>query len=253
MLWGRSFHVNLSVAAVIYFGLIGFSSAVRAEGQPGRVLGHATWSSKMTELLKLNATQQSALKDYLATIPDSSKYPTMDDEQRRAMTMPQRLDFVSDRIAFDLPIARSEAAAAHRFYDLLSVEQRKIFDNTTMLSVEHARLGFEAGSLSLPGAPNYEFPSHTNPSWLVKPTGEELSRVYPTVAQRNHTTGKVSMTCAVDNEGYLTDCVIVSEVPKDQGFGNAALEMSAYMRMNPATNYGVPTPANVTVPLNFTP
>ena len=42
-------------------------------------------------------------------------------------------------------------------------------------------------------------------------------------------------------------------VPEGQGFGNAALEMTGYMRMYPATRYGVPVRGSVTMPVRFHP
>jgi TonB family protein len=55
----------------------------------------------------------------------------------------------------------------------------------------------------------------------------------------------------VDEDGYLKDCNVTTETPVSQGFGNAALEMSAYMRFQPATRYGVPMSSDINVPIRF--
>jgi len=88
---------------------------------------------------------------------------------------------------------------------------------------------------------------------MVKPRGDDVARVFPAAALKGKITGSALMTCAVDEDGYLADCVIDEETPAGMGFGNAALEVSAYMRMFPATNYGVPVRSTVTVPIKFVP
>ena len=99
----------------------------------------------------------------------------------------------------------------------------------------------------------YSLTSHTAASWLVKPKGEELWRVYPTAAKQRNVAGNVVLRCIAGADGFVSQCSVLSEAPANQGFGNAALEMTAYMRMNPATEHGVPVPSPVNIPVAFAP
>ncbi len=59
------------------------------------------------------------------------------------------------------------------------------------------------------------------------------------------------MHCTVDTDGYLSDCTVTGEEPKNTGFGNAALQTTSYMRMRPATQNGIPVESIVNVPVDF--
>jgi len=173
-----------------------------------------------------------------------------DADQFRTMTTPERLDYITDRVATDLNIMKARASASHRFYDLLSPNQRKLFDKETAPPSARPALA-DAALPPSPDKPDYNLPSQTRPDWLVAPSPEVISRLFPTAAMTKTVSGKVFITCVVDVDGYLLDCVVDSEEPKGLGFGNAALEMAAYFRMSPATRYGVPVRSDVTVPINF--
>lgn len=168
------------------------------------------------------------------------------------MTAPQRLDYVASRIEIDLRVAQAQAQALHKLYDVLSADQRKVLDDATAPPGGKAAL---ATVVQQPerDKPDYSLPSHTNPNWLVVPSQDDVARVYPSQALKQMVGGNAVITCMVDADGYLADCVVDSETPPGLGFGNAALEITAYMRMLPATNYGVPVPAKVNVPVSFLP
>jgi hypothetical protein len=57
------------------------------------------------------------------------------------------------------------------------------------------------------------------------PSGNDLARDYPSKASRESISGRV----VPDEAGYLTECVVRREAPAGEGFGNAALEMTAYI------------------------
>jgi TonB family protein len=143
------------------------------------------------------------------------------------------------------------ARTVHRFYDLLSPDQRKAFDEATAPTT-HEQLATIV-TQPRPETPDYSAPSHTNPDWLVRPTPEELARVYPRAAAAKGVGGRAVLTCTVDVDGYLSECVVDSDTPSGAGFGNAALEITAYMRFLPMTDYGIPHESKVTVPINFAP
>ena len=200
----------------------------------------------------MDSGQQAAFLGYealISQVPDGSGGMTT--EQFDAMSLPQRLDYMADHIADDATKLRTRADAARHFYEVLSVDQRAQFDAATAPPVSHAAVAPDETPLAASAAKNYSLPSHTDPGWLVKPTADNISRVYPVDAQRHHIKGNVVLTFRVDTDGYLADCVVNQETPQGAGFGNAALEITAYMRMQPATNYGVPVESAVTVPIGF--
>ncbi len=89
------------------------------------------------------------------------------------------------------------------------------------------------------------------PGWLVRPDGDKIARFYPDRAQREETEGAVTLVCVAGLDTRLQDCKVASESPPDYGFGEAALKLSADMRMAPAIRQGLPVPSVVRVPLAF--
>lgn len=73
----------------------------------------------------------------------------------------------------------------------------------------------------------------TNPSWLRKPTGDQLLNAYPDRALRNEVGGSATLRCAVRLDGTLTGCAVTAETPGGYGFGRSAMSLSRYFRMNP--------------------
>jgi hypothetical protein len=54
--------------------------------------------------------------------------------------------------------------------------------------------------------------------------------IYPLEAERLNLPGFALIECAVDDEGWLEDCLIVTEEPMGQGFGEAAMKMAPGFR-----------------------
>lgn len=251
---GRSRRANWLLATVLIWGALLAIAPVLAQGHLDGPSPNAPWTSKIPELLRLDEEQKAAFSLYVSTLADrQARAPSLTADQFRAMTMPERFDYLADHIETDLTSARATARSLHQFYDLLSPEQRKLFDDKTRPPAGRAGVAADAVSEPPPAMPNYRLPSHTEPAWMVKPRGEDVARVYPAAALKEMVTGSALMTCAVDEDGYLADCVIDDETPAGAGFGNAALEVSAYMRMFPATNYGVPVRSSITIPVRFVP
>ena len=169
------------------------------------------------------------------------------------MPLPQRFDFVADEMAIDLRNERARAEAARKFYSALSPGQRQQFDEAMLPTTGRPGLAADPTPLPAEVRNGFTLPSHTDADWMVKPRGEDMARVYPSLALRTKEPGSVVLSCTADEDGYLTDCVVSNETPPGQGFGNAALEMTAYMRMKPATNFGVPVRSTVNLPVNFAP
>jgi TonB family protein len=78
-----------------------------------------------------------------------------------------------------------------------------------------------------------------NPDWLRRPSGEDMAQYYPERASRMGVSGHVTMKCAVNVNGTVSGCLLVTEVPSDQEFGSAALKLAKLFKMSPTTPSGL--------------
>jgi len=212
------------------------------------------WAAQAAGQLKLDARQMEAFQRFLATFPTQpAGGPALTPERYRAMTQLEILTFVTGQVTLELAAMNAELDAFRKFDALLSPEQRALFNAMSRPQQSTGQMADEPPSEGAPVRVDDHLLSHTVAGWLVKPKGEELARVYPAEAQRKRLDGRVVLRCIADADGFVAQCAVASETPANQGFGNAALEMTAYMRMNPATEHGVPVPSPVNIPVAFTP
>lgn len=92
----------------------------------------------------------------------------------------------------------------------------------------------------------------TNPDWIAKPSGEDVARFYPPIAQVMRLEGRSTIQCSVNETGSVQGCTVLSEQPAGVGFGQAAIQLSQLFRMKPKMVDGVAVGgAEVTIPINF--
>jgi TonB family protein len=93
-------------------------------------------------------------------------------------------------------------------------------------------------------------PVGDHPDWISRPTAEDVMNYRP--AKGMAVDGHATISCVVTDRGTLDRCRVVSETPLGDGFGAAALAMSALFRMRPRTANGAPVGgAIVNIPIHF--
>ena len=90
----------------------------------------------------------------------------------------------------------------------------------------------------------------TSPTWVERPRNPE--RFYPREAFMRGVAGEVVLDCDVDIAGRLS-CVVASETPTGQGFGDAALRIADAHVMRPAMQGGAPVRARYRMVVPFLP
>lgn len=201
--------------------------------------------------LGVSSTQRPLVERYLQVV--NAPAPEGPDEDAVArMSTPERLAVMEAAAAEELAAIKERRVAVDALYAVLTPEQKAKLDDCLEPDRRPEEGAPQVLALqSLIAKKNYSLPAYTRPDWLVKPSGDVVARVYPSLARHMGVKGRVMLRCVSDAQGYLYDCVVDEETPADSGFGNAALEMSAYFRMKPGTRYGVPVEATVTIPLTF--
>ncbi len=92
----------------------------------------------------------------------------------------------------------------------------------------------------------------TVPTWLRRPSGRDIARVFPMAAQKEDLDGRATAECKIDPAGQLVECVAKSEDPVDQGFAAAALQLMPLFKMKAVDGTGRPTAGGtVRIPVFF--
>jgi hypothetical protein len=89
------------------------------------------------------------------------------------------------------------------------------------------------------------------PSWVRKPTPNDLVTVWPKSAWARHLGGRAVLTCLVSVQGALFDCVPLDESPVRENFGAAAIALTPQLLMKPAMLKGQAVVSQVNIPINF--
>jgi TonB family protein len=93
-----------------------------------------------------------------------------------------------------------------------------------------------------------------DPVWDRAPGRDDWAKVYPTHAAEAGISGAVKLKCAASATGSLQDCAVVQESPGGEGFGAAALALSAGMALKPTAQNGQPIAGrSLIVPVKFEP
>jgi len=100
-------------------------------------------------------------------------------------------------------------------------------------------------------APAPSFAQDTPPSWLKKPTEDDLMGVWPQSVAQSGAAGSAVIRCIVTVQGTLRDCTVVSETPPGSGFGQAGLTLTSQFLMKPATKDGKPVESPVNIPIKW--
>jgi protein TonB len=91
-----------------------------------------------------------------------------------------------------------------------------------------------------------------NPNWLRRPDGAQLTKYYPPRAMDQEIAGSATLTCVVTASGRLNACRVAAETPAGEGFGEAAMKLSAFFQMSPRTVDGQPVDGGVVrIPIRF--
>jgi TonB family protein len=106
----------------------------------------------------------------------------------------------------------------------------------------------ESGAASNRDEPTGHF---VPPSWINPPSMEAATELTPGFAASMGISGKVRLSCWVENQGLPQDCEVVSAAPDGLGFEAAALEVARTGVVRPATLDGIPVRATVTFNVGF--
>ncbi len=103
-----------------------------------------------------------------------------------------------------------------------------------------------------PTAPSYRILKGA--PWVTAPTAAEVIAAYPKGAWAKKVIGQVVLRCAIDFNGHLTECDVITEQPYGSGFGSAARSLSKrFSVLIGGTDRKLIHTLRVNVPVHFVP
>lgn len=87
--------------------------------------------------------------------------------------------------------------------------------------------------------------------WRRPPAVDVVQFFYPEEALKKEISGKVIVSCRVNEAGTSHNCKVASEAPSGHGFGEAALKVAPLFEINPKVVKGRAVEDTVRVPINF--
>lgn len=100
-------------------------------------------------------------------------------------------------------------------------------------------------------AQDAEPPTYAPARWKALPSEDQMAEAYPAFAFLIGVAGRATLRCRSGVDGRLSDCEVMDAVPSGLGFDQAALTLTPFMEMEPATRDGAPVASQVRFRQNF--
>lgn len=216
-------------------------------------IGGPGMAEPLATALKLTPAQQPFFTAWVTTRQgDPQRQEALAAQELSAHTAPDLMINWQAWAEYRLVWSRVNVDTMRNLYGVLTPTQRALLDAAVLSKTEKDAPPVEG----LPAEPRPTLPdpnaaARINPEWSRKPNGDELSAFYPLRAEQERVGGSVTISCNVNLLGMANSCVVDNEEPAGYGFGNATIEVAGRFRFHPATVYGVPVNATVTIPLNW--
>jgi TonB family protein len=92
----------------------------------------------------------------------------------------------------------------------------------------------------------------TKPEWIRRPSGDDMARAYPFMAQQKGLGGRAVLVCTVTQQGTLSECSAVDGDPMGQGFADGVLRLQKLFQMKAKDGDGLEVAGRaVRIPIRF--
>lgn len=94
-------------------------------------------------------------------------------------------------------------------------------------------------------------PALAQTQWQREPSAQDYAAAYPAQAKQARVGGAAAIRCRAKADGNLDGCVLLTEEPKGQGFGAAALSLAQHFQLAPQAGGQSLEGAVVSIPIHF--